>query len=97
MRGSSRRSIRVANRPLLQVRAALAPLTRGLKFPTRVRAYYRLFAAMSRIVKLVGLENVLASGEAVWPRPVFRKGLPSRYESAFEIRQFASLLHGAFG
>jgi len=33
-------------------------------FPTRVRAYYRLFAAMNRIAKLVGLASALASGEA---------------------------------
>jgi quinol monooxygenase YgiN len=33
------------------------------------------------------LARARASGEAVWPRPAFRKGLPSRYESAFEIRQ----------
>jgi hypothetical protein len=62
-----------------------------------VRVCYRLFPAMNRIAKLVGLASVLGSGEAVWPRHAFRKGLPSRYESAFEIRQFASLLQGAFG
>ena len=50
----------------------------GTAFSTTVRAYYRLFAAMNRIAKLVGLAGVLASGEAVWPRPAFRKGLPSR-------------------
>jgi hypothetical protein len=44
------------------------------------------------IAKLVGFAGVLASDEVVWPRPAFRKGLPSRYESAFEIHQFASLL-----
>jgi quinol monooxygenase YgiN len=49
-----------------------------------------LLAAINRIAKLVGLASVLVSGEAVWPRPAFRKRLPSRYESAFEIRQFAS-------
>jgi len=52
---------------------------------------------MNKIAKLVGLASVLASGEAVWSRPAFRKGLRSRYEPAFEIRQFASLLQGAFG
>jgi hypothetical protein len=51
---------------------------------------------MNRIAELVGLAGTCL-GEVVWPRPAFRKGLPSTYESAFEIRQFASLLQGASG
>jgi hypothetical protein len=35
--------------------------------------------------------SVLAFGEAVWPRLALQKSLPSRYESAFEIRQFTSV------
>ena len=43
---------------------------------------------MNRIAKLVGLAGVLASGEAVWPRPAFRKGLPSRMN---QLSRFVSL------
>jgi hypothetical protein len=33
----------------------------GVAFSTTVRAYYRLFAAMNRVAKLVGLAGATAS------------------------------------
>ena len=45
-------------------------------------------ATMNRIAKLVGLAGTCASGEAVWPRRTFRKGLPSRMN---QLSRFVSL------
>src|SRR5438094_7542714 len=67
------------------------------KGSTTVRACYRLFAAMNRIAKLVGLASALAAGEAVSPGCALRKGLPLTSDSPFVNRLFVFLLQGALG